>query len=331
MKTHLFAEQKENTVLREHTPIARTFDPNARIVLCQKDSLEQLKEMPSELFSLTVSSPPYNLGKAYEKRDNLANYLDWQKTIIKELFRVTSANGSIVWQVGNYVEDGEVFPLDVYFYPIFKELGLRLRNRIIWHFDHGLHASKRFSGRYETLLWFTKGDNYIFNLDPVRVPSKYPGKLHYKGKNVGKPSGNPLEKNPSDYWSIICQEWEDGRIEIPNVKSNHPEKTEHPCQFPIELIERCVLALTNKDDWVLDPFGGTGSSVIAAIKHERRGMMIDRDARYLEIAEERITAFQNGVLKMRPLGKPVHQPTGNEKVARPPHQWIEYRQGSILY
>lgn len=313
-----------------HNPITRTFNADSKIVIFQGDTLETMSTLPSNTFKLVVSSPPYNTGKAYEKKTSLGDYLKWQEKIVKEMMRVTTDDGSIVWQVGNYVDNGEVFPLDIYFYPIFKELGMRLRNRIVWHFGHGLHASKRFSGRYEVLLWFTKGDEYTFNLDAVRVPAKYPGKLHYKGKNVGQPSGNPLGKNPSDYWRIICREWETGRIEIPNVKSNHPEKTEHPCQFPVELIERCVLALTNENDWVLDPFGGVGSSVIAAIKQNRRGMMIDRNPVYNQLAEQRIKAFQDGTLKIRPLGKPVHQPTGKEKVAQLPRQWLEDQQEKLI-
>lgn len=317
-------------MLKEPNEISTIFSNEERIVVCHDDTLTQLKSLPTGRFKLVVSSPPYNIGKSYEKQVSLNEYLDWQKEVVKEMYRITADDGSIVWQVGNYVDNGEVYPLDIYFYPLFKELGMQLRNRIIWHFDHGLHASKRFSGRYEVLLWFSKSNTYTFNLDPVRIPSKYPGKLHYKGEKAGQPSGNPLGKNPSDYWRIICQEWEDGRIEIPNVKSNHPEKTEHPCQFPIELIERCVLALTNENDWVLDPFAGVGSSAIAAIKHNRRAMVIDRDERYNEISLERIKAFQNGTLKVRPLGKPVHKPTGKEKVAQVPEQWINNNQQGKL-
>lgn len=150
--------------------------------------------------------------------------------------RILKPQGSICWQVGNYVDNGEIIPLDVILYPIFSRLGLQLRNRIVWHFGHGLHASKRFSGRYEVILWFTKGHDYVFNLDAVRVPQKYPQKKHFKGPKKGELSGNPLGKNPGDIW------------EIPNVKANHVEKTIHPCQFPVELIERLVLALTNEDD-----------------------------------------------------------------------------------
>lgn len=310
--------------------ISHQFDREQRIVVVENDVLTALQKLPSASFKLVISSPPYNIGKEYEKQVELNHYLDWQTNIIKELIRVMSDDASIVWQVGNFVEDGEVFPLDMYFYPIFKHLGLQLRNRIVWHFDHGLHAKNRLSGRYEVLLWFTKSKNYTFNLDSIRVPSKYPGKLHYKGDKKGQPSGNPLGKNPSDFWSFISQEWNDGIFEIPNVKSNHPEKTIHPCQFPIELIERCVLALSNESEWVLDPFGGVGSSVIAAIKHNRRGMMIDRDKTYISIAKERLSDFQNGTLKIRPLGKPVHQPTGKEKVAQMPTAWIHSPQQEQL-
>ena len=305
----------------EKHEIFSQFQDKEHIAMTLGDTLVELKNLPTNSFKLAVSSPPYNIGKEYEKQVKLQDYLSWQTEIIQQLVRIVSDDGSIVWQVGNFVEAGEVFPLDIYFYPIFKSLGLQLRNRIVWHFDHGLHATKRFSGRYEVLLWFTKSKEYTFNLDPVRVPSKYPGKLHYKGAKKGLPSGNPLGKNPSDYWTLICEEWESGIIEIPNVKSNHPEKTTHPCQFPVELIERCVLALTNENDWVIDPFGGVGSSLIAAIKNNRKGMIIDRDPDYIAIAKQRVQAFQDGTLKTRPLGKPVHKPTGKEKVAQIPIEW----------
>jgi adenine-specific DNA-methyltransferase len=184
-----------------------------------------------------------------------------------------------------------------------------------------LHASRRFSGRYETILWFTKSDKYIFNLDAVRVPAKYPGKLHYKGPNRGKPSGNPMGKNPSDVWDILLDEWEEAFWEIPNVKSNHPEKTIHPCQYPVELVERCVLALTCEGDWVFDPYMGVGASLIAALKHGRRAMGSDKEAKYIEIARDRVRAYFSGTLQVRPIGTPVYAPTGREKVSQVPDEW----------
>ncbi|HEX4129990.1 MAG TPA: site-specific DNA-methyltransferase [Pirellulales bacterium] len=301
--------------------IAPEFDLARSIAIVNDDIATACMKLPGATFSLIVTSPPYNIGKAYEKQTALDDYLAWQAEVISSLVRLLKDGGNLCWQVGNFVEAGEVFPLDALFYPIFKKCGLQLRNRIVWHFDHGLHASRRFSGRYETLLWFTKGDQYTFNLDPVRVPSKYPGKLHFKGIKRGEPSGNPLGKNPSDFWNFVASEWDRGIWEIPNVKANHCEKTEHPCQFPVELVERCVLALTNEGDWVLDPFAGVGTTAIAAIKHSRKVVGVEKDAAYCDIAKQRITSFLGGTLKIRPLGKPVHRPSGNEKVAQVPIQW----------
>lgn len=290
-------------------------------VLHVGDSYDFLRTLPGEAVDLIVTSPPYNIGKAYETKTNIQEYLRTQELVIDELVRVLSNKGSICWQVGNYVENGEVFPLDIYYYGIFKERGLKLRNRIIWHFGHGLHASKRFSGRYETILWFTKGDSYTFNLDTVRVPSKYPGKRHFKGDKKGLPSGNPLGKNPSDLWEFVAEEWEKELWDIPNVKANHPEKADHPCQFPIELVERCVLALTAENDWVLDPYCGVGSALIAGLKHDRRVIGCDREAKYVNIAQDRIQALYEGRLKMRPMGTQIHKPTGREAVSQVPEEW----------
>ena len=310
--------------------IAQHFDANADIIMFNGDTNNLIDTIPDNFVKLIITSPPYNLGKVYENQVSIKQYLREQEETIAKLYRILHSEGSICWQVGNFVDNGEVYPLDIFYYQIFKELGLHLRNRIVWHFGHGLHASKRFSGRYETILWFTKSDTYTFNLDAVRVPSKYPGKRHYKGPNKGKPSGNPKGKNPSDVWEILAQEWEDGLWDIPNVKSNHPEKTIHPCQFPVELVERCVLALTDENDWVFDPFAGVGSSLIAAIKRNRRAIGSEKEGDYVDIAHERLTAFFNGTLRLRPLGKPVHKPTGREKVAQIPSEWRKATQQKLL-
>jgi adenine-specific DNA-methyltransferase len=286
------------------------------------DTFELINTLKDNSVDLLITSPPYNVGKAYEKQLDFHTYLKPYEAFAKVAFTKIAPTGSLCWEVGNYVKDGEVYPLDIYFYELFKEAGFKLRNRIIWHFEHGLHASRRFSGRYETILWFTKSDAYTFNLDPVRVPAKYPGKLHYKGEKRGLPSGNPLGKNPSDLWTILTQDWACELWNIPNVKSNHPEKTIHPCQFPIELVQRCILALTNPGDTVLDPFMGVGSALIAAMLHDRRGLGFEISDEYIEIAERRIHDYLNNTLKIRPLGKPVYQPTGREKVSQIPLSWL---------
>ena len=286
-------------------PVPITSKAGAQIKRLQRDAYAQIvcqhnlkfmRGLSDESMSLIVTSPPYNIGKSYETRQSCENYIEDQAACIAEAVRLLAPNGSICWQVGNYVDNGEVFPLDIMLYPLFKNHGLQLRNRIVWTFGHGLHCQKRFSGRYETILWFTKSEDYTFNLDPIRIPSKYPNKKYFKGPNKGELSCHPLGKNPSDLWNI------------PNVKSNHVEKTEHPCQFPVGLVERLVLALTNKGECVLDPYLGVGSSAIAALKHDRNAYGCDLDQHYIEITWERIHQFRAGTLRTRPMNKPVYDP-----------------------
>ena len=279
-------------------PLVRSdvWDANADVVLYNGGCEDLMASMPDASAQLIVTSPPYNIGKAYEKRTTLDVYLEAQEAVITDAARVLAPGGSIVWQVGNHVDRGEVVPLDTLLYPIFRSLGLKLRNRIVWHFEHGLHASRRFSGRYETINWFTNGDAYTFDLDPVRVPQKYPNKKAFKGPNRGQLTANPLGKNPGDLWVI------------PNVKHNHPEKTIHPCQYPVELVERLVLSMTRPGDLVLDPYGGVGSAVLAAVLHGRRGAMAEIVPEYLNVAAERLDRAERGELRARPMSRQVYQP-----------------------
>jgi len=291
----------------EKYKICNQFSLSRHIVVYSGDCLDLLNHIPDGSMQLIVTSPPYNIGKEYERKLKLKTYLDQQAAVIRECVRALSPHGSICWQLGNYVNNGSIIPLDEVLYPIFTDLGLKMRNRIIWHFEHGLHCSKRFSGRYETIIWFTKSKEYVFNLDPVRIPQKYPGKKYFKGPKAGKYSCNPLGKNPGDLWVI------------PNVKSNHVEKTEHPCQFPVELIERLVLSMTNEDDWVFDPFLGTGTTIIAAIRHKRRGIGAETFDKYVDVAHDRIQQEMDGTLRTRPMHKPVYDPeeAGNKLTVAP--------------
>lgn len=279
--------------------IVESYSKDADVVLFRGDCRDLLKQIPNGEAMLIVTSPPYNVGKEYEKQMPLDDYLKLQSEVIKECVRILHRKGSICWEVGNYVEKGEVFPLDILLYNEFKKHGLKMRNRIIWHFEHGLHCSKRFSGRYENIIWFTRGDDYVFNLDHIRVPQKYPGKKYYKGEKRGLPSGNPLGKNPGDLWIM------------PNVKHNHIEKTVHPCQFPVALIERLVLSMTNRGDLVFDPFMGVGTTAVASVLHGRRTAGADIVEKYIQIAKERVEKASKGILRTRPMDKPVYEPPIN--------------------
>lgn len=284
--------------------IRESYSPEADVTLYHGDCRDLLRQIAPGSAQLIVTSPPYNIGKRYEKKKALEDYLAEQDDVIGLCVGRLAQGGSICWEVGNHVAGpNEILPLDIALYPLFASRGLKLRNRIVWHFEHGLHCSRRLSGRYETILWFTKGDNYTFNLDAIRVPQKYPGKKAFKGPRIGEYTCNPLGKNPGDVWVI------------PNVKHNHIEKTDHPCQFPVELVERLVLALTNEGDLVIDPYMGVGSTAVAAVKHGRRAAGADVVEEYIEIARERVKLASAGLLRTRPMERPVYEPPKNSRLS----------------
>lgn len=279
----------------------------ARFVIFHGPCATLMRALPSESVGLFVTSPPYFMGKAYDRSYKIDDFRQDIASIASDCVRVTKNNGSICWQVGYHVNKTSVMPLDFLIHEVFRNFpDIFLRNRIVWTFGHGTHAKRRFSGRHETILWYGKGEDYLFDLDSIRVPQKYPGKKHYKGPNRGKYSSHPTGKNPSDVW------------DIPNVKSNHCEKTAHPCQFPVALVQRLVRSLTLPGALVFDPFSGSGSSGIAAVLEGRSFLGCDTSKEYCEIALKRFRSLEAGELALRPLEREIYVPSGREAVAKRP-------------
>lgn len=279
-----------------------------------------LKNLTRESVDLIVTSPPYCMKKAYESPDDDINtFRKCHEEIFDKIYRVLKPGGSICWQVGYHVSQACVIPLDFIVYEIFTKKSrklkypLVLRNRIVWTFGHGLNSERRFSGRHETILWFTKGEVSTFNLDAVRIPQKYPGKRAYKGKNKGKLTGNPKGKNPSDVW------------DIPNVKANHVEKTDHPCQYPVAIPSRLIRALTDPESVVLDPFMGSGSTGVAAILENRSFIGIEKEPAYFKIAKKRLSDADEGVVLTRP-DVPVKEVDTRMSVAKLPDEFRRERE-----
>lgn len=272
--------------------------------VCEK----MLPLVPEQSVQLVLGSPPYCMGKEYENSHDLETFIQSHKVVLPLLIRSLRNGGSLCWQVGFHVRKGIVTPLDFLIYDLMREYPeMQLRNRIVWTFGHGLHCNNRFSGRHETVLWFTKGSDYDFNLDAVRIDQKYPGKRHAKGASIGKPSGNPLGKNPGDVW------------DIPNVKANHMEKTDHPCQFPVGLAHRLVRALSKPGDIVLDPFAGVSSTGVAALIEKRRYIGAEPVANYVTQGMKRLNGVSDGSTSFRRAEQMIHRPRLTDKVAcRPP-------------
>jgi len=261
---------------RKATQDSRPSRTPARDTVVLGDCMELLKELPDASVDLIVSSPPYNLGKEYEAKRALDAYLEDQEHILRECARVLADRASIFWQVGSFSDRGMLIPLDIRLFPILESFGLIPRNRIAWIRQHGLHARKKFSCRYETILWFTKTDHYTFELDPIRVPQKYRNKKAWRGAKRGELTCHPDGKNPGDIWLFR------------NVKHNHEEQTIHPCQFPESMVERIVLATTEPGDLVLDPFMGAGTVAVVARNHGRHFVGAEIEPRYHAVCARRL-------------------------------------------
>lgn len=270
------------------------------------DALKLAKALPDSSVDLIFSSPPYCMGKEYEKSNSVDDFVTSHRLLVPELIRALKPGGSICWQIGYHVKNGIVTPLDFHAHQVFSSNPeLVLRNRVVWSFDHGQHATNRFSGRHETILWYTKGISQ-FDLDAVRIPQKYPGKKSYKGPNKGKLSGNPLGKNPGDVWRI------------PNVKGNHVEKTDHPCQFPVALPLTFIKAVCPQGGLVFDPFMGSGSTGVAAAIGGQRFLGCELLGKYTRIARGRIQEARKGGAAFRPFEQPIHEPRPGDSVAKRP-------------
>ena len=254
---------RSNTEKKE--PMSR-MSQTGRVDLYHGDCRDMLKSMPDNCADLIVSSPPYSMGREYESRSaGLKEFQKLHESIFADMYRILKPSESICWQVGSYVSKGQVMPLDFEIYNMFTQMGIRYdpplvcRGRIIWTFGHGLHCKYRFSGRHETILWFTKGD----------ARRDVEGLLPY------------------DVW------------DIPNVKGNHVEKTKHPCQYPIALPKRLIHALTAEGDLVVDPFLGAGTTGAAAVLEGRRFAGAEMQEDYIRTAEERIRQAAAGTLRYR--------------------------------
>ena len=277
--------------------VAAGWDADVDVCLYRGDALDLLRTMPAGCAQLVVTSPPYHLSKAYERgrRASFADYLDGQRRVIDECVRVLRPGGSICWQVGNHVTPGEIVPLDVVLYPLFKRHDdLVLRNRVVWHFEHGLHCTKRLSGRYEVLLWFTRGTEPRFHLDPIRVPQKYPGKRAWKGSagRCHQPSAGQESRR---------------RVDLPEREGEPRREDRAPCQFPIELVER-VLREHRSRRLRADPYAGVGTTACAAVLHRAPRGGCGDVPQYVAIAREANRDGGGRHARDPAADAPVHRP-----------------------
>ena len=243
------------------------------------DCLELMPSLPDGLVSLTVTSPPYNIGKSYEVPLELTDYLDWCQSWIGEIYRLTSPTGALWLNLGYLTIPATAKALPIA-YLLWDRIPFYILQEVVWQYGAGVSARRSFSPRNEKFLWCVKDpSNYVFNLDAVRDPDvKYPNQ-----RKNGKLKCNPLGKNPGDVWYF------------PKVTSGSnrasPERTDHPAQFPVAVIDRIVKASSNQGDLVFDPFIGSGTTAEVCLANQRLALGIEISKEYVDIAKDRIDRY----------------------------------------
>lgn len=246
------------------------------VLLYRGDCVGLMQQLEEPFFNATVTSPPYNIGKEYERPLPLADYVSWVSKWAQEIHRITVADGSFWLNLGYVHVDGfgRAVPLP---YLLWDKTPFFMLQEIVWQYGAGVATRQTFSPRNEKFLWYVMNPtNYVFNLDSVRDPDvKYPNQ-----KKNGKLRCNPLGKNPGDVWAI------------PKVTSGRDrssaERTSHPAQFPEAVIERVILASTNEGDLILDPFMGSGTTAAVAARLGRRCVGFELRQDYVDVAIRRL-------------------------------------------
>jgi DNA modification methylase len=236
--------------------------------ILQGDVLARLKNQPSDWFDLICIDPPYNMNKAdWDSFGNGHEFAQWARPWLQQCQRILNDSGSIY-----------IFGLNrmlSHIQEVLDELGFVYQNWIIWDTIQGAGGGL-WVNRYEAILYYSKTDHPVENAEAVKLERHEENIREYKGKEYAF-------KNPSNIWRFPC------------VDDKHPERTGHPTQKPVELIERIVLASSPVEGHVMDCFMGSGTTGVACMKHRRRCVGIEQDAGYIDMAQARFATTEIGV------------------------------------
>ncbi len=231
------------------------------------NALKLFEELNSNSMDLIIADPPYNLGKDYGNNQDLkefAEYLTFSREWLSEARRVLKNTGTI------YVFMGVQFISYIYD-MMARELSMSFNSWITWHYTQGMGRKTGFSPRHDDILMFNKSRKFTFNLDTVRVPQKY-----YRARN------NMRGANPGDVWQFS------------HVHYCNENRQNHPTQKPEGLVERMLLASSNEDDTVLDPFAGSGTTLRVCQQLNRNCIGFEINPTYVEMTKDRLSKSFNG-------------------------------------
>ena len=270
---------KVNHILKNR--IGTPYYENEKCILYCVDTIKAQKQIDRSIVDLIVTSPPYNIGKEYEKIKSISEYINWSIEWITDSANLLKPNGALLLNIGYLkIENiGRAVPIP---YLLWDKIPLYLNQEIVWNYSAGVACKHYLSPRNEKVLWYVKDkDNYTFNLDDIRDKNvKYPN-----SKRNGKLRVNTLGKNPSDVWEIA-------KVTTGKNRSS-AERTSHPCQFPTDLIDRIILGFSNTHNIVFDPFVGSGTTFESCIRNNRYCIGFEIREDYCKILKSRIEHILN--------------------------------------
>jgi site-specific DNA-methyltransferase (adenine-specific) len=275
------------------------------------DSIKTLNDGPEAWVDLVFADPPFNIGYLYhnyDDRKNVDEYVDWSEQWMRAVYRALKPTGSF------YLAIGDEFAADLCV-AARRKIGFHMRNWIIWHYTFGQQTKKMFAKSHTHILYFTKQkpdagqSNLTFNADAIRVASA-------RQTTYGDSRANPKGKLPDDTWFLRPQETvyvEPGYREFAQQWTKSGQKPVeffdptsdtwnesrvcgtfkeregwHGCQMPMAVLDRIIKASSNPGDIVLDPFNGSGTTVVSAALNGRKYVGIDQSAEYVEYARKRL-------------------------------------------
>ncbi len=256
-------------------------------IIIHGDCIEGMKTLPDGSAQLIIADPPYNLNKdfgVWKESENKIRWLSWSREWLTEATRVLSPDGNIfVYGIHHHICWIQCF---------MYELGLFYRRLIIWNYENGFagYNKKTLAAHYEPILWFSKGDKYIYN--PIREPYKSTERLKHR---ITKKDGTAWI--PNSEGRLAGDVWK-----YPTLAGRRfrDEKVNHPTQKPLSLSRRIVKHFSNERDLVLVPFVGSGTECLAAIIENRFYIGFELNPEYISLANSRIKSFHKE-LKQEPL------------------------------
>ena len=242
------------------------------------DAIEVMKKIPDKSIDLVFADPPYNIGVKYDNyKDNLVqnDYLKWSDKWLTEAIRILKPTGSLYVAIN----DENVAEITL----MLKNKGLFMRNWIIWYYTFGEHQKNKFTRSHTHILYFVKEKNkFTFNSDAIRIISVR--------QKIGDRRANPKGRIPDDVWyDDLADVWK-----ISRVAGTFKERVKgFPCQMPVKVLERIILASSNEEDIILDPFAGSGTTLVVAKKYNRRYIGIELSKKYVAMIRKRLNEISN--------------------------------------